>query len=285
MMFLNHSNREFFWLLLRRDLRVRYAGSTLGGLWSLIHPLMMIAIYMTIFSTIMQEKWAGGTAPADAYYGSIRYGVHLCAGLIPWLLFSDVLIRSTGTLIENGNFLQKVSFPPLILFASVFCNALFVYGSGYLCFMAILALMGKVPPVTAFAGLGVMVLLGLAAAGLGMILAGLNVFFRDTGQVLTVLMQFLFWFIPIVYYKDRLFKEHSEAQGLVSGLEKIGRTLILFNPLERFISATQSSFGHELARIQSSPLEWWIIFLFPAACLTAGLLLFRRMLPEIRDCL
>src|SRR5690606_21937702 len=109
----------FFWLLVRRDLKVRYAGSSLGAFWNLVHPLMMIAIYMTIFSSIMGERIGGARGPGIDY-GELNYGVHLCAGMIPWLLFSDVLMRSLNVLSENGNFLKKVSFPPIALFTSVF---------------------------------------------------------------------------------------------------------------------------------------------------------------------
>jgi len=283
-MLLDRSHREFFWLLVRRDLKVRYAGSTLGGLWNIIHPLVMIAIYMTIFSTVMRDRNpAVGTV--KPYYASLAYGVHLCAGLIPWLLFSDVLVRSAGALLENSNFLQKVSFPPLVLFASIFFNALIIHGSGYLCFLGILGLLGKLAPLSALCGLGIMFLFGLSALGLGMMLAGLNVFFRDTAQVLAIVMQLLFWLNPIVYFKEYVLRADASAHGLVRILVNVGRLLVTLNPFERFVSTTQWLMGHELAVFSLAPLDWAIVGLFPLICLAAGLYLFRRMLPDVRDCL
>jgi lipopolysaccharide transport system permease protein len=271
----------FFWVLVRRDLQVRYAGSTLGALWNLIHPLMLIAIYMTIFSQVMRAKLSA-TAAGAVDYGDIGYGVHLCAGLIPWLLFSDVLTRSVGVLIDNGNFLKKISFPPVVLFTSVLFNGLLIHGAGYLTFLGILVLLGHAPPPAALAGLGLMLLLGLSAMGLGLILAGLNVFFRDTAQVVSVVMQLLFWFNPIVYVKEQLFDPAKPTAGL-TWLERTGRTLLFYNPFERFITANQSFFG--LTRVGPGGLDWIVIALFPALCLLAGLLLFRRILPDVRDCL
>jgi lipopolysaccharide transport system permease protein len=275
--------RDFFWLFARRDMSMRYAGSSLGALWNLIHPLFMIGIYMMIFSSLMQSRGgAGGGGRVD--YGGLAYGVHLCAGLIPWLLFTDVLTRSLGVLIENGNFLKKASFPPEVLFMAVLFNGLVIYGVGYLAFLGLLALLGPTPPVGALGELVVMALLGAAAMGIGMALAVLNVFLRDVAQVLTVLLQVLFWLSPIVYFKEmiRAFDPATPAAGL-PWLERVGRVLIWINPFERFISAGQWLVGQ--SPHAPSPRAWCLIALFPAICLAGGLYCFRRLLPDARDCL
>ncbi|MCE5230137.1 ABC transporter permease [bacterium] len=281
-MMLDRGQRSFFWLLVRRDLKVRYAGSTLGGLWNLIHPLMMIAIYMTIFSTLMRDRpGSGGTSLVN--YGALNYGVHLVAGLIPWLLFSDVLIRSTGVLIENGNLLQKVAFPPIILFGPVLLNAFLVQGAGMLILFVLLLATGQPVPIEALCSLGVMALMGVSAVGLGLILAGLNVFFRDTAQILQIVMQVLFWFNPVVYYKDIIFGKEAAPDGLLHQLTTLGRVILMLNPFERFITASQSLFG----AVHDNPtaLDWAIVVIFPWLCLALGVWLFRRMLPDVRDCL
>ncbi len=280
---LDKGQRSFFWLLVRRDLKVRYAGSTLGGLWNLIHPLMMIAIYMIIFSTLMRDRGGAGTSLIDyGRAGSLNYGVHLVAGLIPWLLFSDVLIRSTGVLIENGNLLQKVSFPPIILFGPVLVNAFLVQGAGMLILWGLLAVLDQPVPFYALGSLAVMALAGVTAMGLGLILAGLNVFFRDTAQLLQILMQILFWFNPIVYYKDVIFGKNTET-GLMRVLTGFGGLLLKLNPFERFITTSQYLFGAVHQR--PSPLDWAIVLIFPWLCLGIGIRVFRRMLPDVRDCL
>lgn len=279
----DRSTYEFFWLLVRRDLKVRYAGSTLGGFWNLIHPLMMIAIYITIFSSIMRERFAGAPG-ADPHYGALGYGVHLVAGLLPWMLFSDVLIRSSNALIDNANFLKKVSFPPLVLFLSVLFNALLIQGAGYLFFLGLLAVVGKAAPAAALGGLAIMALFGVAGLGLGLMLAGLNVFFRDTAQILNVVIQLLFWFNPIVYPKERFFTLLPKEDSLAV-FQQIGRTLLLLNPFERFISATQWLFGHGVVPTAPGVLDWLLVAGFPVLCLAVGLRFFRRMLPDIRDCI
>lgn len=272
---------EFFWLFVRRDLSVRYAGSTLGAVWNLIHPLVMIAIYMLIFSSLMPS---GGGRPYRVDYGGLAYGVHLCAGLIPWLLFADVLTRSVGVLIENGNFLQKVSFPPVVLFAALLFNGLAIYGVGWLVFLGLLAAIGTTPPAGALAGLGIMTLFGATAMGIGLLLAGLNVFLRDTAQVLTVSMQVLFWLNPIVYFKEAIpaFDPARPASDL-NGLQWVGRWLFAINPFERFISASQWLVGE--SSLAPTLGDWCVLGLAPAVCVVGGYAVFKRLLPEVRDCL
>ena len=280
-MIFDRAHREFFWLLVRRDLKVRYAGSTLGALWNLIHPLMMIAIYMTIFSALM--RWdPKDLAEGAVDYGRLTYGVHLVSGLLVWLVFSDVLTRSTSVLIDNSNFLQKVSFPPIVLFLSVLFNALFVYGVGFLGFLGALVALGKPVPAAALSGLVLMVLIGVAGVGLGLILASLNMFLRDVAQILAVVMQLLFWFNPIVYPKEILFGAGNSTDQILF-LKDIGRVILTLNPFERFITAAQNFFG--LAHQPLGAVDWAIVFVFPFVCLFAGLYLFRRLLPDIRDCL
>ena len=271
-------NREFFWLLIQRDLKIRYAGSTLGCIWNLLHPLALVAIYMTIFSSIMIELRSSGESPVD--FGSLSYGAHLCAGLIPWLLFSDILIRSTGTLIENSHFLRRISFPPVILFLAIFVNAFIIHAFGYACFLLILLALGVKLPLLALGGLGVMLLLGICALGISFLLAVLNVFFRDVSQFLTVVLQLLFWFNPIVYVKEILLTP-GNPQGTGWNVKEFGAAVMLCNPIERFISSIQGLIG--AVDYHPTGTDLGIIFLFPAACLAIGLLIFKKNLPEIRD--
>lgn len=255
---------DFFWLLVRRDLKVRYAGSTLGGLWNLIHPIVMILIYIVIFSSLMKDSRGAENHPSD-------YIVHLCSGMLVWLVFAEVLGRSVSTLVENANFLQKVSFPPLILHASILFNVLVIYSVGLLVLWILLFLMGSQPPPAALASLGVMALAGAAASGLGMILSPLHVFFRDTAQFVQIALQVGFWLNPIVYPKSLV---ADSPLGNWSGL-------LAWNPTVHFISIAQSLFGDPKAN--PWPFSLAVILIFPPVCLALGVLAFRKLLPEVRD--
>jgi len=254
---------DLLWVLVRRDLKARYAGSALGGLWNLIHPVVMILVYMVVFSALITNRIAGGS-PRD-------YAVHLCSGMLVWLVFAETVSRSAAVLIDNAHFLRKVSFPPLVLFASVLINVLLVYGFGFGVFYALLAATGSAPPGLAAAALVLMAWLGVGAAGMGMIVAALHVFFRDTAQIVAVALQIGFWLNPIVYPKSLV---EDSALGRWSAW-------LAWNPVERFISTAQRLMGSPEA--SAWPLAGPILVLFPLICLSLGLIVFHRLLPDIRD--
>jgi lipopolysaccharide transport system permease protein len=264
--------RDFFWLLVRRDLKVRYGGASLGALWNLIHPVVLILVYVVIFSSIFGQREMPRAGVAGA-----SFAVHLCSGILIWLVFADVLTRSVGTLVDNRNFLQKVAFPPLLLHASVLFNVLLIYFCGVVILWLVLAAMGQAPPWSWLWAFPLMVLVGLAASGLGMLLSAYNVFFRDTAQIVQVLLQIGFWFNPIVYPKRIL--ANSSFDPPFNDLT----ILLRLNPIEDFISIVQDKFGSIEAMPES--YAWYVVGLFPIACLAIGLIAFRRLLPEVRDAL
>jgi lipopolysaccharide transport system permease protein len=118
----------------------------------------------------------------------------------------------------------------------------------------------------------------------GLVLAGLNVFVRDTAQMLTIGLQVAFWLNPIVYFKEFIpaFDPRTPL-GELNGFEWGGRLLLMLNPVERFVSASQWLVGES----PHAPgwVDWGVICGGPAICLVGGYLLFRRMLPQVRDCL
>jgi lipopolysaccharide transport system permease protein len=98
------SYRALIWVLVRRELNARYRASALGFLWSLINPLLLLAVYAVVFTQIFAPRFAGGEP----------YPLFLFAGLLPWLFFSQAVLESTITLIDNGPLLAKVMCPPEI---------------------------------------------------------------------------------------------------------------------------------------------------------------------------
>lgn len=257
------SRRDFFWLLVRRDLKTRYAGSALGALWSLIHPVAMILVYIAIFSSLITDR-SPGARPLD-------YAAHLCGGMLVWLAFSEALQRCATALTDNSNFLQKIWFPPTLLHASILFNVTLVYGAGFVALLALLAAMGRAVPLSALAALPVIALAAASATGLGLVLSGLHVFFRDTAQAIVVILQIGFWFNPIVYPKSML---EGSSVGNWSALLRL-------NPIENFVSMAQSFLGDPQAA--PWPYAGWVVVLFPVGAIALGAALFRRMLPDIRD--
>ena len=158
----------------------------------MLNPLSMILVYTVIFSTIMRARLPG----VD---DGLAYSVYLCAGLLTWGLFAEITTRSQSMFLENANLLKKISFPRICLPVIVLLNAGINFAIILGLFLGFLLISGRLPGMALLALVPLLVLQVTFAAGLGMILGVLNVFFRDVGQFFGICLQFWFWLTPIVY--------------------------------------------------------------------------------------
>ncbi len=186
------SYRGFILSSVKRDFQARYRGSMLGILWTIINPLSMILVYTLVFSQLMKARLPG-------IDNELAYGIYLCAGILTWGFFAEVVTRSQTLFIENGNLLKKINFPRLCLPAVVLLNALLNFGIIFAIFLAFLAVTGNFPGWSLLACLPVLLIQIALSCGLGTLLGVLNVFFRDVGQLTGIALQFWFWLTPIVY--------------------------------------------------------------------------------------
>jgi lipopolysaccharide transport system permease protein len=175
-----------------REFQSKYRNSLLGAAWTVINPLSMIIVYTVIFSQIMKAKLPG----IDSTFA---YSIYLCAGILTWGLFAEIVGRAQNTFLENANLLKKLSFPRLCLPVTVVANAGLNFAIIFGLFSAFLVLSGNFPGWPYLALLPVLAILVTFAIGLGMSLGVLNVFFRDVGQFFGIFLQFWFWLTPIVY--------------------------------------------------------------------------------------
>ena len=182
--------------LVKRDFQQRYVGSAAGWLWGLIHPLVLLASYVFIFTICLQQKPGPGAVTTN-------YPMLLFAGMLPWLLFSETLQRSSGCLIEQANLITKTVFPAEIVPVSIFLSSLMNH------VLAVCLVIGgaaiflhHASPVLMLIPV-LMLLVGLFAIGLGWIAAALQVYLRDTAQVLAVVLTLWFWATPIFLPEDK----------------------------------------------------------------------------------
>jgi len=214
--------RSFILASVSREFQLKHRNSILGSIWSILNPLSMIIIYTVIFSQIMKAKLPDN----DSMYA---YSVYLCAGVIFWGLFAEIISRFQSLFLDNANILKKLNFPrltlPIITVLSSLLNFIIIVGL-FLCF---LVLTGQFPGWGILAVIPVLLIQLLLSVGLGMVIAVLNVFFRDVGQMFTIILQFWFWLTPIVYP--------------ITILPEIIRPIILlWNPMVPIISAYQTIF-------------------------------------------
>ena len=176
----------------KREFQTRYRNSLFGAAWTILNPLSMIIVYTVIFSQLMQARLPG----VD---NGLAYGIYLCAGILAWGFFAEVIGRSQSVFLEHANLIKKLSFPRICLPLIVMLNACLNFAIIFALFLGFLLVTNNLPGWAILGVIPVLLIQTAFAIGLGIILGVLNVFFRDVGQAFGILLQFWFWLTPIVY--------------------------------------------------------------------------------------
>ena len=251
--------RGFILGSVKREFQLKYRNSLLGVAWTIIQPLAMIIVYTVIFSHLMRSKLPG----VESMFG---YSIYLCAGVITWGYFAEIVGRAQNVFIENANLLKKLSFPRLCLPVTLVLNATLNFSIIFSLFVIFLLISGDFPGWVFLAMLPLLVIQVLFAIGLGITLGVLNVFFRDIGQLFGVVLQFWFWLTPVVYP--------------VSILPPTVKQLMQLNPMASLIGAYQQILVHKQWPDWSS--LWLVALLSMLLCIWA-LRLFRKHSGELVD--
>src|SRR5436309_697027 len=111
--------RTWIWESALSDLRNRYAGSSLGVFWNVVNPLIMLGIYVFIFTSLISSR-AGNSVNS-----SVVFPLYLTCGFLPWITFADGLMRCTQTFLTNAVYLKKVAIPEVVFVAQAGLSALF----------------------------------------------------------------------------------------------------------------------------------------------------------------
>jgi lipopolysaccharide transport system permease protein len=211
--------KAFVYSSIKAEYNTRYARSKFGFMWMLIHPLAQVMVYALILSQIMQAKLPG-------IVSDYSYPIYMLAGILAWTLFSEILNRSLTVFIDNAELLKKISFPklalPAILVGSAIINYLLLLTIIIIVFISLghhqLQYLYWIPVLS--------VITILLAMGIGLFFGILNVFIRDIGHVMSVVLQFWFWLTPIVYTQNIIPEQYQE--------------LLLYNPMTGIVMGYQN---------------------------------------------
>jgi ABC-2 type transport system permease protein len=251
--------------LVRKDLKVKYQDSTLGFLWSLANPLLLFAVYSFVFQVVFKS-------------GIPNFGVYLMSGLLLWTAFQGSVQGAAGSVTGNAGLVRKVPFPlPVLPLASIgFAGVHYVLQSVVL--MIVMLAIGF-----PFIGLSLFLLIpaiGVAivfATALGMIVAALNVRYRDTAHLVEVAMIAWFWVNPVVY-----------GAGLIRDRVHEWFWVYMLNPMAPVIGASQRAIyrkayysdgaGHRKLLLESPGIVFYLQWLGVALAISLVLLWFGRKL-------
>lgn len=253
--------RGFIASSIRNEFVARFVRSKLGGLWMIINPLAQVLIYALILSNVLAAKLPG----IDNTYA---YALYLMAGVAAWSLFSEVVGRCLTLFIDNGNLMKKMRFPRITMPAITVGSCLLNYSLLLVSVLGVFAVLGHMPGVEALWLIPMTLVNITLALGIGLILGVVNVFIRDVGQIVPILLQTLFWFTPIVYPLE-----------IVPDSIK---TVISYNPMMPIVSAY-----HDILVFGNTPAWQPLVttFAVSAALLFIGLFMFRRASAEMVDVL
>lgn len=243
----------------RRDFTDRYVGSVLGVFWAFLWPLVNIFVYLVIFSKVMGAKLPGNSSVYS-------YSVYLVSGLIPWVTFSNSLIRATTVFSDKKHILSKVPMKiqmlPLVIVASEAITCIITFAL----FFVFLIATGYQITTGYLVIIAVFIVQLILTYSLGLCFAALNVFLRDFKEFVGISLQLWFWMTPIVYVVD-----------IVPDRVK---DLFFLNPAYLFVNIYQDTF------VNSSPPGQSALVLISVVCailLPVSLFIFNKLEKDIRD--
>jgi ABC-type polysaccharide/polyol phosphate export permease len=234
--------------LVKRDLTVKYRGSILGYLWSMINPLLFMVVISLVFSQIVR----------DVPY----YSLFALSGFLFWNLTSNSIMASTHSIVQQSALLRKVKMSawtltlvPLFTFCTNFLLSLVPYT--IICFYFRL---DRVPYFWQL--LPVLLLLLVFLSGVALTLSSINVMFRDVGHFIEPILAMAMYATPIVY--NRFSPSFSDR----------ARELLGYNPMTHFVEAGRSSlFYQELISLE----RWSLLLALSFTSITVGVFVYRKL--------
>ncbi len=262
-MFTNlYKHRELISASVKREVLGRYRGSILGLLWSFFNPIIMLAVYTFVFSTVFNTRWdINGQSKTE-------FALILFAGLIIFHLFAECITRAPSLILQNTNYVKKVIYPleilPFVSLLSALFNSIISLGVWLLAYLAIFGL----PHVTVLYLPFILLPFLFLLMGISWALAGLGVYLRDISQIISVFTTMLMFLSPIFYP--------------ITALPEKYRHLILFNPLASIIEQVRGVLYFGKPPLLDQLAIYWIVTLLVA---WVGFFFFQKMRKGFADVL
>lgn len=199
--------------LTKTDFKLRYQGSVLGYLWALLRPLLMFAILYIVFAKLLQF---GNDIP--------HYPVYLLTGTVLWSFFTECSQQGIQAMVGRGDLIRKISFPKYIVTVSTTLTAVINLLINLVVIVIFALINGVAPSFSWLLVLPLIFELYLLALGISFLLGSINVKYRDIGSIWDVLIQALFYAVPIIY-----------PIAMVAETSTWAAKVILLNPIAQVI--------------------------------------------------
>lgn len=257
-------NLNLAWMLIKRDLKNRYASSYAGMAWNIGVPLLNAIIYVIVFSILMKGRMG-------SYYSDIPFALFYFVPFSLWTVFADVVGRSPAILKEYGYLITKIAFPSWVLPLVPLGSALLSQAIILAIIFGLLVYLGI--PLANTAGIYILVWLITLVMTLGFAYAvsSLSVYLPDLAQIVPIGITILFWMTPILY-PATLVEEHGAL---------LARSIIMdFNPFYYIVESSRHAvFG-------SAVVSWQVLSMVGVVAILIfafGYFIFRKLQPGFAD--
>jgi lipopolysaccharide transport system permease protein len=180
--------RELLYFFTWRDIKVRYKQTLFGFAWAIIQPVFMMIVFSLFFGALAKLPSEGIPYPLFSY-----------AAVLPWTLFSEGLTRSSNSLVQDANLLQKVYFPRLLMPLAGILSPVVDFAVAFIVLIGLMLYFGYYPSVMMLLILPFLLLELMLATGIGMWLSAINVEYRDVRYAIPFLIQLGLFASPVVY--------------------------------------------------------------------------------------
>ena len=244
----------------KREVATQYVGSIMGFVWTFVQPMVLVAVLWVVFSLGFRVK------PVD----DVPFVVWLTAGMCGWFIFADVLGGSASVIISNANLIKKTLFPSQILPVVKLTSAFIAHSIFIVVLLGLILFNRMSPSIYYFQFIYYLFCLSVLGLGLGWAVSALNVFIRDVGQIVTVILQIGFWATPILWNIQMM-------------PEKI-QFIFKLNPMYYIIQGYRDSFIYSIP-FWHHPLLTLYFWVTAGSLFLIGALIFQKLKPQFPDVL
>lgn len=255
-------NRKLIWDLAQNDFKTKYAGSALGIVWAFVQPLVTILVYWMVFQFGLRSS-----SPVEG----VPFIVWLTAGMIPWMFFNEALMNATSCFIEYSYLVKKVVFKISILPLVKIISSFFVHAV-FLGFVTVVCLIyGTIDGPEVLQVFYYMICMIVLVVGMSFITSAFNVFLKDFGQIISIVMQITMWATPILWPNTIVPQKYQ--------------FILKLNPVYYFIEGYRDAFSCNGVWFWDKGFQTFLFWGISMVAFVIGASVFKRMKPHFADVL
>lgn len=255
-----YSSKGLILNLSRSDFKNRFSGSYLGITWAFVQPIVVVIIYWFVFEVGFKS------APMNDF----PFLLWLIAGIVPWFFFNESLLNATNTFLEYSYLVKKVVFKISILPVVKIMSAFYVHLFFVLFANIVYISYGYNPSLYMIQSFYYSLCTFVLVLGISYITSSIVIFFKDLGQIVSILLQFGMWMTPIMYSEDMM-------PGSIRWILKV-------NPMYYIVEGYRDTFIRHVWFFDryNQTIYFWGITLFT---LIVGIVIFKKLKPHFSDVL